>query len=228
MSALLVLLLALPQAQGSDVTGTVSAVEGAAQKKLRARIKYAGPGINDRKDPDPSPAVLWIEGAPAAPAPAVKSEIRQEGLEFRPRVLAVTAGSTVSFPNGDNLTHNVFSYSKSKRFDLGRYAKGQTKEVVFDAKGLVDVRCEVHDHMRAAVHVFDHPWFATAAADGKFKIPGVPAGAYTLVTWKEFFDPVRTAIEVKAGGTKVDVTLSLSGDAPEGRPLPLSACCDAR
>ena len=228
MSTLLQLLLALPQAQGSDVTGTVSAVEGGAQKKLRARIKYAGPGINERKDPDASPAVVWIEGAPAAPAPAGKSEIRQEGLEFRPRVLAVGAGSTVSFPNGDNLTHNVFSYSKSKRFDLGRYAKGQTKEVVFDVKGLVDVRCEVHDHMRAAVHVFDHPYFTTAAADGKFKISGVPAGTHVLLTWKEFFDPVRTTIEVKAGGTKVDVTLSQAGDAPEGRPLPLSACCDAR
>ena len=69
---------------------------------------------------------------------------------------------------------------------------------------------------------------AVVAADGTFKIPKVPAGSFTLVTWKEFFDPVRTAVEVKAGGTKVDVTLSLAGDVPEGRPLSLSACCDAR
>jgi plastocyanin len=222
------LLLVPPAAPAGDLSGTVSGVEGAAQKKLRARIKYAGPGIADRKDPDPSPAVVWLEGAPAAEAKPVASEIRQEGLEFRPRVLAVPAGSTVSFPNGDSLTHNVFSYSKSKRFDLGRYGKGQTKEVVFDAKGLVDVRCEVHDHMRASVHVFDHPWFAVADAEGRFRIPAVPPGKYVLVAWKEFFDPVRTEVEVGAGGATLDVKLARESAAPAGPLVATAACCAER
>jgi plastocyanin len=230
---LLSLLLAGPLAQEkADLSGKISAVEGAAQQKLRARIKYAGPGVAGRKAPAPSPAVVWLEGAPrppAAPAPA-KAEILQEGLEFRPRVLAVPLGSTVSFPNGDDLTHNVFSYSKAKRFDLGRYAKGQTQEVVFDAAGLVDVRCEVHDHMRAAIHVFDHPWFAVAAEDGAFRIPDVPPGSYVLVVWKEFFTPRRVPVEVKAGGARVDVALSFGGDAPDEavRPGALAACCGSR
>jgi plastocyanin len=226
---LLLLLVPPSGVPAGDLSGTVEALEGAAQKKLRARIKYAGPGISDRKDPDPSPAVVWLEGAPAAEAKPAAAEIRQEGLEFRPRVLAVTAGSTVSFPNGDALTHNVFSYSKAKRFDLGRYGKGQTKEVLFDAKGLVDVRCEVHDHMRASVHVFDHPWFAVADGQGRYRIPAVPPGKYVLVAWKEFFEPVRTEVEVGAGGATLDVKLAReAGAVPAGVVATASACCDAR
>jgi plastocyanin len=225
MTAVLALVLAAQE--GAVVSGKVAATEGAAQKKLRGRIKYVGPGVDERKEPDPSPAVLWLEGVAAAPVKASKTEVKQEGLEFRPRVLAVASGSTVSFPNGDELYHNVFSYSKAKRFDLGRYPKGQTKEVVFDARGLVDVRCEVHDHMRAYVHVFDHPYFTVAGADGSYKLPPAPPGRYVLVAWKEFFEPVRTPVEVVSGGAKADVTLSRLADPGPAIPL-LSTCCDAR
>ena len=89
------------------------------------------------------------------------------------------------------------------------------------------MRCDVHKHMRAFVHVFDHPYFAVAAADGTYSIPKVPPGKYTLVAWKEFFDPVRQDVEVKADGAKVDVTLSALLDRPADRRVG-AACCDAR
>lgn len=223
---LALLLLVAPQEAGS-VTGKITAAEGAAQKKLRQKIKYTGPGIADHKDPDPSPAVVWLEGAPGAKIEPRSLVIRQEGLEFRPRVLAVPVGSTVKFPNGDDVFHNVFSYSKAERFDLGRYPKGESKSVVITSKGMVDVRCEVHDHMRAYIHVFDHPYYAVASADGTYAIVGVPPGRYTLVAWKEFFEPSRKEIEVKADGAKIDVPLGRLLDRPAGQP-PGAACCDAR
>jgi len=221
----LLLLWTLPD--GAAVAGKVGWTEGAAQKKLKAKIKYAGTGVSGPTTPDPSPVVVWLEGAAAVKMEARSVEVRQEGAEFRPRVVAVPLGSTVKFPNGDDFFHNVFSYSKAERFDLGKYPKGESKSVTFEHKGLIDVRCEVHDHMRSYVHVFDHPYFAIAAEDGSYRIPNVPPGKYTLVAWKEFFDPVRQEIEVKADGAKVDLSLTRLLDRP-AEAVPGAACCDAR
>ena len=223
---LILVLLWTPQASAT-VSGKITAPDGAAQNRLRTKL-YGNEAVAGRKKADPTLAVVWLEGV-AAPA-KVESKtavIRQDGLEFRPRALAVTVGSKVDFPNDDDLFHNVFSFSKSNRIELGSYAKGESKSVAFDKKGLVDLRCEVHKHMRAYIHVFDHPYFAVASADGAYSIPNVPPGKYTLVVWKEFFDPVRQDVEVKADGAKVDVTLSALRDRPADRTVG-PACCDAR
>jgi plastocyanin len=208
------------------VSGKITAAEGAAQKRLRTKL-YGTEVIAGRKDPDPTLAVVWLEGVAPAKAEPKPTVIRQEGLEFRPRALAVPVGSKVDFPNEDDLFHNVFSFSKAQRIEMGSYPKGESKSVVFEKKGILEVRCEVHKHMRAFVHVFDHPYFSVAAADGSYTIPDVPPGKYTLVAWKEFFEPVKQEVEVKAGGTKLDVTLSALLDRPADRTVG-AACCDAR
>lgn len=226
MRLCLALLLACGVQEGAVISGKVSAPEGSEQKRLRMKL-YAGGAPAGHKDPHPSPAVVWLEGAPATPVVPETVTITQEGLEFRPRVVAIPVGSTVDFPNGDDLFHNVFSYSKAHRFDLGRYPKGQSKKETFEIKGLIDLRCEVHNHMRGYIHVFDHPYYTLASADGSYSLPKVPPGKYTLVAQKEFFEPVRKAIEVSGSGVKVDVTLALSREGPAGRTLD-TACCDAR
>ena len=85
-------------------------------------------------------------------------------------------GATVSFPNGDPLFHNVFSYSRAKRFDLGRYPKGESKTVVFDKPGYVKVLCEVHKWMRAGILVVENPYHAVVQESGRFQFDEVPAG----------------------------------------------------
>jgi plastocyanin len=229
--ALLLALLAPAAQETSSVSGTLRAPDGAAQKRLREKIKYgANLAAIGHKDPDPSPAVLWLEGAPASAPVEAKVDMKQEGLEFRPRVLAVQVGTTIRFPNGDDLYHNVFSYSKIKRIELGRYPKGESKEEKFEARGRWDLRCEIHEHMRGYIHVFDHPYFTLAKEDGSFTIPKVPPGKYTLVAWKEFFDPVRREIEVTGDGAKVDLTLArLSDPSGSGAAGARDAsCCSAR
>ena len=135
------------------------------------------------------------------------------------------AGTTVRFPNGDNVQHNVFSYSKPKRFDLGRFPKGESKDVTFDQPGIVDVCCEVHEHMKAFIVVAPHAHVATVKEDGSFVLPKVPAGKHVLVAWKEGFDPVRKEIEVGAGGAKVDVRIARAGDVLPSGTAVLEGCC---
>src|SRR5262245_897259 len=221
----LLLLLSVPQ-DDAPVSAKLAAAEGTAQKRLRTKL-YSGDLVAGRKDPDPTVGVVWLEGVAAAKVEPRSAAIRQDGLEFRPRAVAVTVGSKVDFPNEDDLFHNVFHFGKGIRIELGSYPKGESKSVTFEKKGLVDMRCDVHKHMRAYVHVFDHPYFAVAAADGSYSIQNVPPGKYTLVAWKEFFDPVRQEVEVKADGAKVDVTLSALLDRPADRTVG-AACCDAR
>ncbi len=225
MRVLLACLLLSPAAQDAgDVKGTV-AVEAGATPKKRIKVRYTGPGLADRKDPAPSPAVVWLEGPPTALAEGKTADMLQEGLEFRPRVLAVQAGTTVRFPNGDNVQHNVFSYSRARRFDLGRYPKGESKDVRFEQPGIIDVCCEVHEHMKAFIIVAPSAHVATAQEDGRFVLPKVPPGKYALVAWKEGFEPLRKEIEVGAAGVNVELRISRAGDVlPAGTAAP-GGCC---
>ena len=105
--------------------------------------------------------------------------------QFSPRVLAITAGTTVDFPNNDITFHNVFSLSRVKHFDLGRYKPGKTGAVVFDQPGIVPVFCDIHSHMSAYILVFSHPFFSLTDDNGDYAISGIPPGTYTVLVWSE-------------------------------------------
>jgi plastocyanin len=79
--------------------------------------------------------VVYLKDAPAAPVSPVSVAIRQEHENFLPRVVAVPIGSVVDFPNDDPIYHNVFSLSRAKAFNLGRYPKGKSKSQRFDTPG---------------------------------------------------------------------------------------------
>ena len=95
-----------------------------------------------------------------------------------PHVLAIVAGTTVDFPNNDATYHNVFSLSKTKPFDLGRYAGGRSKAVRFDRPGIVRVFCDIHSHMSAFILVFAHRYFAVTDDEGRYRLDDVPPGTY--------------------------------------------------
>ena len=114
-----------------------------------------------RPAPEARRAVVYLETAPIGAfdedqRPRMRMDQRNE--TFVPHLLAVPAGTVVDFPNNDSTYHNVFSLSKAKRFDLGRYARGRSKAVRFDTPGIVRVFCDIHSHMSAFVLVFGHPY----------------------------------------------------------------------
>jgi plastocyanin len=139
----------------------------------------------DRQAEDVGQAVVWLEAAGlTAPAPD-SAVVMTEGKEFRPRITVVAVGSTVSFPNNDPFNHNVFSLSPESSFDLGLYGRGRSRSADFPRAGLVRVYCNVHATMSAFVVAVPTPYHARPAADGTFRLEGVPAGRYTLKAWHE-------------------------------------------
>jgi plastocyanin len=145
-------------------------------------------------------AVVYLEEAPRR---AFEESERghvvldQRNESFLPHVLAITVGTTVDFVNSDALYHNVFSLSKAKRFDLGRYPRGQRKSVLFDSPGVVRVFCEIHSHMSAFILVFAHRYFALTQSDGRYRIEDVPPGNYTVVAWHEGESRASRSVEVR-------------------------------
>lgn len=145
--------------------------------------------------------------------PASHEQIRQEGETFLPRVLAVTRGSTVDFPNGDPVFHNVFSLSGAASFDLGRYPMGRSKSVTLAKAGLVKVYCHIHSQMSASILVLDHPYFTIPALDGTFTLPDVPAGHYTIAGWHERVGERTIGVDVQPGRTaSVEISLPVEDE----------------
>ena len=115
--------------------------------------------------------------------------------------IPVTVGTSVQFPNSDPIYHNVFSFSKPKRFDLGRYPQGRTKVVRFDRPGIVRVFCEIHSHMSAFILVFSHRYFASTDDDGRYRIDAVPPGVYDVSVWTDGEVRVTKTVTVSGGET---------------------------
>jgi plastocyanin len=144
--------------------------------------------------------------------PATRTQIWQTNEAFTPRVVAITRGSTIDFPNGDPIFHNVFSLSAAATFDLGRFPKGASRSRVFDKPGLVKVYCHLHSHMSATILVLEHPYYTVPETDGVFTLTGVPEGRYTLVAWHERVGERASVVQIEAGRTTV-ADLSLPVEA---------------
>jgi plastocyanin len=167
----------------------------------------------DRRTSEISNVVVFVRAKPTPSAP-MRAAITQQDEEFVPHMVAVTAGSTVDFPNEDIVFHNVFSLSRAGEFDLGRYPKGRSKTRVFGRAGLIKVFCHLHSQMSAMIRVFDHPYFTIPDADGNFSIPDVPAGDYDVVAWHERVGEVTLHATVSAAHpTTLTFSLPLT-DAP--------------
>jgi hypothetical protein len=131
----------------------------------------------------------------------MRAAVRQRDETFTPRVVAVTVGSDVEFPNDDSIYHNVFSLSRAKNFNLGRYPRGETRRVRFDRPGIIKVFCEIHSHMSATVIVFDHPWFTVPDENGQFELPPIPPGDRQITAWHERLGDTTLSVRVEPGRT---------------------------
>jgi plastocyanin len=126
-------------------------------------------------------AVLSLSG-PAQVKPSAAAVMDQIDKQFVPAVLAVATGTAVSFPNRDDIRHQVYSFSPAKRFELRLYEGTPSAPLTFDQPGLVILGCNIHDWMLGYVYVTDDPWFGVSDAEGRIHLDA-PAGQYPATLW---------------------------------------------
>src|SRR6266480_1082430 len=151
----------------------------------------------------PPLAVVYLDGNFPRPTSLPIKEFAQKNLTFVPALLPIEVGTRVEFPNLDDTYHNIFSYSPTKRFDLGRYRPEERPipSVVFDKPGLVTLRCDIHEHMRGLILVLNSPHFVMTDAEGRFRLRGLPPGHYTLNAWIDSKTTHERPVELKKGDT---------------------------
>jgi plastocyanin len=160
----------------------------------------------------PRRAVVYLETAPQEAfeeTGGARATMKQEHETFVPHLLAIRVGTVVEFPNADPFFHNVFSLSKTRPFDLGRYARGRSKAVQFNEPGIVRVFCDIHSHMSAFILVFAHRYFAITDEEGRYRIERVPPGTYTLTAWYEAVAQQSRTVTVPEQGGTVDLDFTL-------------------
>jgi plastocyanin len=185
----------------ATVEGKVTLPQPSAEQVTNQRYQNSAEAVTGPSDPPT--AVVYLEGNFANVAsPPRPAEMAQKNINFDPNLLPIRAGTTVTFPNLDDTYHNVFSYSKTKRFDLGRYRKNEKPEsVMFDKPGVVTLHCEVHGTMRGTILVLDTPFFQKTNLNGGYRLRELPAGHYVVKAWLTENDIRSREVDLKSGTT---------------------------
>ena len=159
----------------------------------------------------PATAIVYAEPTDGtSPRSPRRVTLSQKNKTFLPRVLAVPLGSTVDFPNNDDIHHNVFSLSGPQPFDLGLYRSGESRPRTFTEPGIYRVFCNIHPQMTAMVLVAPSAFTALVAADGRFTLD-LPPGRYRLTALSERSSPVSIEIDSTPGtSTAPEITLDES------------------
>lgn len=179
-----ILLVTAVEARGAELRVSVVTSDGAMVENAVVSLKPLSPNLE----------------VPKAQAAAVMT---QENTLFRPFVLPVTVGTVVSFPNQDEFRHQVYSFSKPKRFELRLYGRDTTNTVQFDKPGVIALGCNIHDNMLAFIYVSEHPVLGKTDAEGAVVFGDLPEGGYEVHVWHP---------DEQKGGDEMK-TVTLTGDA---------------
>jgi len=145
--------------------------------------------INEQGQPVADAVVVAVPADSGARPPAKAAErpranvVDQVDKEFTPKVTAILVGTAVTFPNHDDVRHQVYSFSPAKRFELPLYAGVPAGPVVFDKPGVVVLGCNIHDWMVGYIYVSESPYFAKTGKDGKAILAELPPRAYAVRVW---------------------------------------------
>lgn len=218
--------LLLSCAVGAGLSAVVPPEMKPATCRVTARVELLNAKSKNRGRVDASGVVLWLDplDGPAPRLPRPRPRLDQRGKRFVPHVIVVQRGSEVDFPNSDPFFHNVFSLYDGKRFDLGLYASGESRPVLFNRPGVSYIFCNIHPQMSAIVVALDTPYFGTSDRAGNITISDVPEGRYNLRVWhertkSEELDALTRAVRIVPGQSDLGIIrLSEEGYVPQRHP----------
>jgi plastocyanin len=199
-----VLLAAAPWAVGApSITGRVVGADG---KGIADAVVFVQSPTDSRKMPDGVVPMATMD---------------QIEKTFVPGLLPIVVGTKVRFPNHDQIHHHVYSFSRTKTFELPLYKGTDAPPVLFDNVGVVKVGCNIHDWMSGIILVLPTPYFAQTDADGRFTLTDLPHGKYSVVAWHELSKskPEDTAQSIDVGnGAAAEASFTLALGPARARP----------
>jgi plastocyanin len=139
---------------------------------------------DDRGAPVSNAVVYAKEKAATSERAKSRAIIDQRNKQFIPYLTALQVGTSVFFPNNDNIRHHVYSLSPAKKFELPLYAGVPAEPVTFDKEGFVTLGCNIHDWMIAYVAVLGTPYFQITGSEGRALLKNLPPGQYTVEVWQ--------------------------------------------
>lgn len=166
--------------------------------------------VLDQQQQPVADAIVINPETPLSTTPTTIAVMDQQNRQFTPRVLGISRGQKVAFPNSDNIRHHVYSFSEAKRFEIKLYADRPEAPIGFDRGGLVVLGCNIHDSMLGYIFVSDWQHFAQTDANGLARLDSVAAAPKKLSLWHpDQSDPARIQqIEVLTWQTSDPHTLS--------------------
>lgn len=206
-------LLGIPTGLRAGHTGQIKGVVPLPKSKAPSAPakKYFGK-ISGKVVTAPAPiAGVWLENSslssPKAPADVTMG---QNNYQFSSFLIIVPKNTRVFFPNKDSDYHNIYSLSRTKKFDLGRYKKDENPapSVLFNKPGFVALRCEIHDHMRANIVVVNSPYYMVTDSKGAFTFKNIPPGNYTLHAQIDLKTTWKTSVQVRKDKTSPVIFLT--------------------
>lgn len=220
-------------ADSSDVNSAVAAVMGKVffKGEVPAGKKLRMPGACTKgltKDPVSDEvlvkngllanAIVYIKQGASLPvsemmrgeARSSEVEIDQKNCMYHPRVSAAQTGQRVVFINSDRIVHNVKVTAKNNpKFNVTMPRKGQRVAKVFqNPEFVILAKCSLHPWMSGFLAVFDHPYFAVTKEDGRFAIPAMPPGRYTVEVWHESLGKQNTQFEIFPDSKDIELNFS--------------------
>jgi plastocyanin len=168
-------------------------------------------------------AVVAVEAPAMPPAAPITAIMDQVNLAFVPDVLVIPLHSKVLFPNSDAISHQVYSFSSARKFQLPLYRGKAYPPVVFDQPGIVTLGCNIHDNMLAYIVVTSAPYYGRTGDGGKWVAPNLPPGKYSLRVWHPLLNEtqeVERSVEIGADRGEIELRLvrDLRPALLEGRP----------
>ena len=157
--------------------------------------------------------VSVVNAQPGQPAaPSGKVELDQQKCRFTPRIVLLPAGMELVVRNSDGIAHNLHTFSKTNPA-MNKAQPGFMKTMsirTITKPEIIRVQCDMHNWMRAWIVVVDNPYTAITDAAGRFTLPDLPAGTYTLKFWHETLEEKQQEVTVQDGVTAtVDVVMGL-------------------
>ena len=168
-------------------------------KPLMTEKVVTGPGNTLRN------VVVYIsEGASdTSAAPMTAASFDQQGCQYTTHVLAFRVGQEVRISNSDPFSHNIHPIPRINR-EWNRIQPAGTPpfSYSYEKEEFIPVKCNIHSWMQAYFVVLKNGHFAVTGEDGRFTLPNLPAGKYTVTAWHETYGTQSQEISVAGNETQ--------------------------